>query len=232
MSTSVPAPDAAPTAPISKQKNGVGLAALIVGAVAIIFAIIPFVSFIAWLPALAAIVLGIVGLVLKNRVRGFAWAGIALGVVAWIIAIVVSFASIFGVAGAVNESLESSTFEPVAPGEAEATTEGSPTEAAVGGGNLVYEVTSDAATVASVTYLTADSSGSSTQQDADVAAPWTTEFALDDSGMFDFSVFSLVAQADASATTVSCKITLDGEIIAEQTSTGQYAVVTCSGSSD
>ncbi|WP_295780170.1 MmpS family transport accessory protein, partial [uncultured Microbacterium sp.] len=221
-----PAPVASPV----KQKNGVGLAALIVGAVAIVFAIIPFISFIAWLPALAAIVLGIVGLVLKNRARGFAWVGLALGVVAWILSIIVSAASLFGVAGAVSESLENATIAPVAPTEIVAGDDASPEAAPVAGGNLVYEVTSDAATVSNVTYLTADATGSSTQQEADVAAPWTTEFAVDDSGMFDFSVFSLVAQADQSATTVSCKITFNGEVISEQTSTGQFAIVTCSGS--
>ncbi|MDU0346628.1 MmpS family transport accessory protein [Microbacterium sp. KSW2-29] len=230
MSTSVPASAPAPAAPSPKQKNGVGLASLIVGAVAVVFAIIPIISFIAWLPALAAIVLGIVGLVLKNRVRGFAWAGLALGVVAWIIAIVVSAVSLFGVAGAVSESIENATVAPITPVE-ESSGDGAAAEAApVAGGNLVYEVTSDAATVSNVTYLTADSTGSSTKQDVDVAAPWKTEFAVDDAGMFDFSVFSLVAQADETATSVSCKITFNGEVISEQTSTGQFAVVTCSGS--
>jgi len=232
MSTSVPAPAAAPDAPTTTQKNGVGLAALIVGAVAIVFAIVPIVSFIAWLPALAAIILGIIGLVRKNRARAFAWTGLALGVVAWIIAIVVSLAAIAGVAGAVNESLENSTVVPVAPVDEAAGSNDSGAAEAVASGNLVYEVTSDGATVANVTYLTADSSGSSTQQATDVAAPWKTEFAVDSSGMFNFSVFSLVAQADQSASTVSCKITFNGEVIAEQTSTGQFAIVTCSGSTD
>ena len=220
-------------APAVKQKNGVGLAALIVGIVAFVFAIIPFVSFIAWLPALAAIVLGIIGLVLKNRRRAFAWTGLGLGIVAWIIAIVVSFASLAGVAGAVNESIEQNSIVPVAPsGDTSGDDGSSAEEVAAGGGNLVYEVTSDGATVYNVTYMTADASGSSMQQADNVPAPWSTEFAVDQAGLLNFSVFSLVAQADPSATSVSCKITFNGEVIAEQTSTGQYAVVTCSGSSE
>jgi len=106
-------PTVAPAA-TTKQNNPVGLAALIVGAVALLFAIIPVASFIAWLPAVAAIILGIVGLVLKNRKRAFAWTGIALGAVAWIVAIVVSVAGLASLAGSVNDAIESSTPVPVA----------------------------------------------------------------------------------------------------------------------
>lgn len=101
MSTSIDAPTAV------KQNNGVGLAALITGAVALLFAIIPILSFIAWVPSIAAIVLGIVGLVLKNRKRAFAWTGLGLGVVAWLVAIFVSLASLAGAASAISEGIES-----------------------------------------------------------------------------------------------------------------------------
>ncbi|MBB3158186.1 hypothetical protein FHS07_001882 [Microbacterium proteolyticum] len=127
----IPAP-AAPTSTAPKQKSPVGLAALIVGAVAFVFAIVPVLSFIAWLPAIAAIVLGIIGLVQKGRARGFAWAGIALGVVAWIVAIVVSISSVAGLAGAVSEAVESASAAPVAPSSIAApaeTAEAEPAEA-------------------------------------------------------------------------------------------------------
>jgi hypothetical protein len=99
-----------------KQGNPVGLAALIVAAVAFVFAIVPFLSFVAWLPALGAIVLGIVGLVLKGRKRGLALAGLILGVVAWIIAIIVSLAGVAGVVNAIDEEI-SSTVAPLPPVE-------------------------------------------------------------------------------------------------------------------
>ncbi|MCJ1707371.1 Ltp family lipoprotein [Microbacterium sp. VKM Ac-2923] len=128
----IPAPTATTTPAAPKQKSPVGLSALIVGAVAFVFAIVPVLSFIAWLPAIAAIVLGIIGLVQKNRTRGFAWAGIALGVVAWIVAIVVSISSVAGLAGAVSEAVESASAAPVAPSSIAApaeTTEAEPAEA-------------------------------------------------------------------------------------------------------
>lgn len=118
----VPAPAPAPVAPVNpKQKSPLGLAALITGGVAFIFAVIPVLSFIAWLPALAAIILGIIGLVQKNRRRGFAWAGIALGVVAWIVAIAVSIATFAGAASSISESIESSS--PIAASPAPVVTE-------------------------------------------------------------------------------------------------------------
>ena len=73
-----PAPAPAPGGP--KQSNGLGLAALIVGIVAFLFAVIPVLSFVAWLPALVAIGLGIAGLVVKNKKRVTALIGLILGV--------------------------------------------------------------------------------------------------------------------------------------------------------
>lgn len=102
----------APTTARSAQKNGLGLSALIVGAVALIFGIIPFLSFIAWLPALVAIGLGIAGLIVKNRKRLFAWLGLALGVLAIIVGIAVSVAAVAGAAQSVNDAIGSSTVAP------------------------------------------------------------------------------------------------------------------------
>lgn len=123
-----PAPAPAPTS--ARQKNTVGLIATIVGGVAFLFAIIPVLSFIAWLPAVAAIVLGIIGLVQKNRTRGLAWAGLALGVVAWIVAIVVSIASVAGLASSVNDAVqeEMASSAPVATAPAEEVEQSTPAE--------------------------------------------------------------------------------------------------------
>lgn len=111
------------------------VAAVIVGAVALLFAIIPLLSFIAWLPAVAAIVLGIIGLVQKNRRRGLAWTGLGLGLGAWITAIAVSVASVAGLAGAVSDAAESAAptaiaSEPAAEPAVEEAPEQAPAEEA------------------------------------------------------------------------------------------------------
>ena len=96
---------------------------------------------------------------------------------------------------------------------------------------VTYEVTGDGTKAGSITYLTFNGGSSSQQQEMDAAIPWTKEVAIDDPGLFTSSIFSLVAQA-GDGTTISCKITADGEVIQEATSTGQYSVVTCSGSAE
>jgi hypothetical protein len=106
--TAIPAEPAAP-----KQKNGVGLAALIVGIVAFFFAVIPVLSFIAWLPALVAIGLGIAGLAVKNKKRAQALIGLLLGVLAMIVGLIVSLTAVVGVASSISDSIKTA-----APGAA------------------------------------------------------------------------------------------------------------------
>lgn len=90
-------PAAASTPPASPPKKGaVSLAALILGIIAIVCAFIPGLSFIAFLPALAALTLGIVGLLTKAPGRGKALTGVILGPVALVVAIIVSVSFIAG----------------------------------------------------------------------------------------------------------------------------------------
>jgi hypothetical protein len=88
-----------------------------------------------------------------------------------------------------------------------------------------YEVTGDG-TASSITYANFNGNGSSgTAQESNVTLPWTKHL----EGKGTLSVYSLVAQS-GTATSISCKITIDGKEIVSKTSTGQFAVVDCSGS--
>lgn len=209
-----PAPTPAPAAAVpAKQGNPVGLAALIVGIIAFIFAVLPFLSFIAWLPAVAAIILGIIGLVQKGRKKATSAVGLALGVLAIIVGIIVTLASIAGVASSVQQTIDED--------EADAS------EIVT----LTYEVTSDAPTATNITYSTFTDGNDGTQQATDAALPWSQSIEVERGGDFDFNFYSLLAQASQGATTISCKITFDGQVLSEQTSTGEFAVVTCNGDS-
>ena len=68
----------------SGDSNGMALAAMIIGLVAVLLALIPIVGFISWILAPLAIVFGIIG---KNKPTGggFAWTGIISGAVALLI---------------------------------------------------------------------------------------------------------------------------------------------------
>lgn len=109
-STPPPAPEPVETAVSAttvaatpKPRSALALWAMIAGIVALVGATIPGLSFVAWMPALAAIVLGIIALVKKTPRRGQALTGVILGPIAWIVAIVVSVGFIAGLGGRVND---------------------------------------------------------------------------------------------------------------------------------
>ncbi|WP_294178540.1 DUF4190 domain-containing protein [uncultured Schumannella sp.] len=92
----VPTPVAAEAAP---RGSGLAITTLVLGIVAFVFAFIPGLSFAAWLPAIGAIVFGVIALVRKSGKRGFTIAGLILGPLAWLVAIIVSVGALVGAAG-------------------------------------------------------------------------------------------------------------------------------------
>ena len=98
---------------------------------------------------------------------------------------------------------------------------------------VVYTLESDAATV-SATYATLNNGNIGTSQDNNAAAPWTKTLQVEDSFINSFSLTGqmnpVLDGSRPDGTTITCRITVDGEVIAEQTSTGQYAAVSCAGS--
>jgi len=93
-STTPPASEQAPVpAPApAKPKSGLALAAMILGILAMVAAVIPGLSFVAFVPALTGLVLGIVALATKTTERVKALVGVILGPIAIIVAIIVSVA--------------------------------------------------------------------------------------------------------------------------------------------
>lgn len=98
-------------------------------------------------------------------------------------------------------------------------------------GRITYEVTgktggasSGADIGTSVTYA-ADENFNIAQENG-VDLPWTKTVDMGDSL---FSMTSLSAQAGDGVTSITCRILKGDEVISENTSTGQFAVVTCSG---
>ncbi|MFI5783013.1 MmpS family transport accessory protein [Nocardia sp. NPDC051570] len=88
------------------------------------------------------------------------------------------------------------------------------------GKTIVYEVVSNGS-LSSVTYFDALSAE---QQDTDVPAPWS--MTVDNTSTYPIAGLG----AQTNGTSVTCRITVDGAVADEKTSTGQYAVVDCSAS--
>jgi len=87
-----------------KRKNGVGVAALVVGIVAAALSPIPLAGMAAFFLGPVAVVLAIIALILKKRKKGMAIAGLILGIVSCVIAGMMTAAVSAGV-NAVDKSL-------------------------------------------------------------------------------------------------------------------------------
>jgi hypothetical protein len=122
MSTQSPLPTQPPSPPngsdraVPNRSNGVGVAALVIGILAVVLAIVPFLGVVAFLLGPAAIVLGIIGVLLKFRTRGTAIAGLILGVLAVIIASIITSSIASDMNAATNSPAP--TIPPAAPSSA------------------------------------------------------------------------------------------------------------------
>lgn len=104
---------------------------------------------------------------------------------------------------------------PEAPGSIPPLTPGKSTGT---GKNITYEIISDATELSSVTYFDGNSE---LQQEASATAPWSKSI----TNSSTVAIIGLGAQTNGSS--VTCRITVDGKVADEQTSTGKFAVVNC-----
>lgn len=88
---------------------------------------------------------------------------------------------------------------------------------------VTYSITGDA-TDATATYNVGESN---TSQDTGVAAGWTKEATV--TGLFGASLTATNGMNDVG--TITCQILVNGQVINENTATGQFATANCSASS-
>jgi hypothetical protein len=243
MTTTGPLPSTEPPAGTEPPRrfNGVGLAALIVGAVALLLAFLPFASFAAFLPALAAIVLGIVGLALANRARGTAVAGLVLGGVALVVAIVLSVIAAVGVIGRTAARIDRlrSDLPTDLPSDVTATANppvepsGSPSPGlslAPGRHTVVYTVSgSGTATVNFATFAGGDTEASAGKQRE---LPFRRTMVAETTASNRYASFTVGATQMQPRQPISCTITVDGVVVSRRTSDRTtFATVLCSARS-
>lgn len=218
----------------TSARNGLGLAALLVGIGAVVLAFIPFVSYVAWIVGITAIVLGIIAVRRSGRSKGGAVAGIVLGGVAIILAIVMSliYTAIFALAAASGSfssaGNQGSAGIPI-PSSSDQSSASSSTAAAAS--RTVTYTVSGSGKATSISYFTVNNGESGSEQASDAKLPWKKSISIKDDDLFSSSIFSLVAQNSGSGA-ITCQIESDGKVISKHTSTGKYAVVACSGHSD
>lgn len=87
---------------------------------------------------------------------------------------------------------------------------------------VVYDVTDTSRGTVSLTY---ENAGGNSQQESNAVTPWGKRYSMD-SGDFVY----VSAQRGQGTGTVRCTITIDGEVVEQAESTGEFVIATCSGS--
>ena len=218
MTTQLPAPQqpfpAYPDAPILKKGNGLGIAALVIGILSLVGAFIPFLNYATGFLAFIGLVLGVIALFLKGRGKKAAVAGTILSLLAIILSVVMALAYTAAFASAVSDSIDTAQAEDAAAADRDVI--------------VLYEVTGTSA-AATITYSTYNDGSSGMEQATGKALPFSKEITVKAGGDFDWSSYTLtVTNTTGDTGDISCKITIDGEVISEQTSTGEYASAMCS----
>jgi hypothetical protein len=218
------APEPEPTGPRERKAfSGVGLAALVVGVLSLIGSVIPLLNYVSGFLAIVGIVLGIIGLILRDRPRGMALGGLVLSVVALVLSIVLAIAYTVGIAsligGAVEEAREQArTAEPADPA--------TPTPGATDGIAVDYELTGSAPSVLA-TWSSVTTDDIDYESEAAQALPFTRQTVLPADVTPRDGGLTLSGMADADEGDLTCRITVGGVVVAEETAAGPRASVVC-----
>ena len=196
--------------PSSKPRNGLGLAALIVGIVAFVGAFIPLFNYAAGFIAVVGIVLGIIALVLARRPKGAAITGLVLSVLALILSVVLAIVYTFVFFGGLAQTIDQQLDE-----NAEV--------------DLIYQVDGTAPS-ATISYTTYTGGISATQEHASERLPFEQDLDVTIGGASTYNSYTLTATSGPEGGDVTCRIILDGKLLIEQTSTGAYATASCTAS--
>ncbi len=218
-----PEPDtSAPREP--KTFNGVGLAALIVGVLSLIGSVIPILNYGSGFLAAVGIVLGIIGLILKDRPKGIALGGLIASVVALILSIVLAIVYTAGIVTAITGAVRESE----ARSSAEASDEP----------RVTYQVEGSGGTVtAGVLWTTSVGGTAGSEQASDQPLPFSREVVIPDTTNFDMAAFSVSAVASVDPTVsadgdITCRILVGDHIVTERRAEGDGATVTCSATAE
>jgi hypothetical protein len=213
------APEPEPRAPRErKTTNPVGMAALIVGVVALVGAVIPLVNYGSGFVALAGIVLGIIGLVLPDRPKGTALGGLVVSVAALILSVLLAVAYTVGIATLIGTAVEDSQSTSGAESQDDAIVSGDVT--------VTYELSGTLPTIdAAFTSLVDDSLV--TEEVTGQPLPFTGGVVLPAGSDYDDERLILVGTGGAEVTDLTCRILVDDDVLVERTVSGAGARAAC-----
>lgn len=196
-------------APPEEKFRGLAWAGLILGIIGICGSILPIVNNLTAVAAFVGLVLAVIALFGTKKVVA------AIGAALCVLAIVVTVALQGLMLEAIDETLEEAGTgggAPAAPPPAEQDASGT----------VRYEV-SGSGEAMNISF----GAGGSMAQETSPALPWSKEQPASDG----FDTYSLTAQNGSDDAEITCRLTVNGEVVVENTSAGPYAVVSCTGTS-
>jgi uncharacterized membrane protein len=192
--------------------------------------ILSLLGFICLIPAIIGLILGITG---RKKAKaagsgsGLAIAAIVISIIWIVIAVITGI--VFAAAGGSSSSLSNTDVSVDSGSNDSGLSDSGSTDSGNSDHTVTYKVNASGGGISNVTYLTVADGQSGMQQATDVGKSFSKTLSLP-SSLFDFQIFSLSGQGDENTNSISCTITVDGKVIADQTSTGAFSVVMCSGS--
>ena len=196
-------------------RNWFGLSSLIAGLVALLGSAIPVLNYLSGFLAIAGIVLGVIALLVKDRRRGQGIAGIVISAIALILSIILAIVYTVGAVRWIVDQTEAGGFG-VGSGGADTV-------------EVTYEVDGNS-NVAAIKYTDYADGRPSSEILTSTSLPFTETITIPAGDDGDLDDFGLLAQSEGGA--LSCRITVDGTVVDEETSSGTGAFVSCNAGDD
>lgn len=188
-----------PQMPATKPSNGLGTAGFVVGLIGLLFSFIPLIGVVAWPLVILGIIFSAIGISKATKGRATNKGLAIAGLVVSIAGLVVCILWVAVWNKAVDDINEEANREAV----------------------IVYEVSGDAPS-ADITYSTYGDE-MTTNQETVTELPWRKEVST--TGIVKDG--QLIVSTGADGGSVTCKLTVDGEVVKEATASGAFAMATC-----
>ncbi|KAA2264768.1 DUF4190 domain-containing protein [Solihabitans fulvus] len=186
----------------SQPKNGLGTAGFVTGLIGLVFSPIPVIGLVAWPLVIVGLVLSILGVSRAAKGRATNKGLSITGVVLSAVGLVVCVVWVLVINKAVDDVQNADNAE----------------------STLVYEVGGNAKG-ATVNYSTLDQGNTSSNEEQPAALPWKKELKI--KGIVKGGTVSVTA--GEAGGTVTCKVTIDGQVKKTATATGPFATASCEG---
>lgn len=196
-------------APVQEKFRGLAWAGLILGIVGVCGSILPIFNNLTAVAAFVGLILAIIAVFGTKKV--VAAIGAALCVLAIVLTVVVQAA----LAEQLDKTINGAGTGAPDPLDTESAAQGA-------SGTVRYEVTGSGKAM-NVSY----GAGSGQSQENSPELPWSKEQAASDG----FDAYVLTVQNGSEGGDITCRLTVDGAVVAENTSTGPYTFASCTGSS-